>query len=172
MTPPPDDPALGSPAELRDGTVVVIRPIEQSDAPALVRFHEALSDQTSRRRFFNVHPHLSVGELARFTTVDHTDREALVMLLGNEIMAVGRLDREPGTARAEVAFVVSDAWQHRGAGTLLLAGLVAFARSIGVRELVADTLVDNRPMIDLFQRSGLVTATSSEQGVLHLTLTL
>ena len=94
------------------------------------------------------------------------------MVLGDDIMAVGRLDREPGTPTAEVAFVVSDAWQHRGAGTLLLAGLVAFARTTGVRQLVADTLSDNRPMIDLFQRSGLVTATSYDQGVLHLTLTL
>jgi RimJ/RimL family protein N-acetyltransferase len=152
--------------------MVSIRPIEPSDAPALDRFHEALSDLTTRRRFFNVHPHLSAVELARFTTVDHVDREALVMAVADEIIAVGRLDREPGTPTAEVAFVVSDAWQGRGAGTLLLVRLIDWARSIGVGRLVADTLSDNRPMIAVFHHSGLVTATQQDEGVLHLTLTL
>jgi RimJ/RimL family protein N-acetyltransferase len=157
---------------LRDGTTVDLRPIEPSDAPALVRFHDTLSDLTSRRRFFNVHPHLSTTEVIRFTTVDHVDREALVVSVDGEIVAVGRIDREPDTPSAEVAFVVSDDWQGRGVGTLLLVRLSEWARRMGVSRLTADTLSDNRPMIDLFQHSGLVTATRYDRGVLQLTLTL
>jgi GNAT superfamily N-acetyltransferase len=157
---------------LRDGTTVDLRPIEPSDAPALVRFHEALSNQTSRRRFFDVHPHLSATEVVRFTTVDHVDREALIVSVDSEIVAVGRIDRESGSATAEVAFVVSDGWQGRGVGSLLLVRLTEWARRMGVSRLTADTLGDNRPMIDLFRQSGLVTATRFDQGVLRLTLTL
>src|SRR4051812_38384967 len=49
-------------------------------APALDRFHERLSPATTRNRFFSLHPHLSAGEVKRFTEVDHEDREALVAL--------------------------------------------------------------------------------------------
>ncbi len=159
-------------ARLKGGTAVLMRPIEPSDEPRLLAFHETLSERTSRRRFFGFHPHLSSDELRRFTTVDHRDREAFVMTVDDEILAVGRLDREPGTRSAEIAFVVGDRWQNRGAGTLLLTRLVECARSIGVDQLVADTLNENRPMIELLRRSGLVTKTSYDGEVLTLTLTL
>ncbi len=151
---------------------MVIRPIEPSDADGLIRFHEALSERTSRRRFFNVHPHLSAAEVTRFTTVDHVDREALVMVVAEEIIAVGRLDREPGTPAAEVAFVVRDDWQGRGAGPLLLSRLIAWAPGIGVRELVAETFSDNRPMLDVFRRTGLVSSTEYADGILRVVLAL
>ena len=163
---------LPGPIRLRDGTTVLLRPIEPTDGPALVRFHEGLSDRTSHRRFFNVHPHLSAAEVIRFSTVDHVDREAVVLIAEGDIIAVGRFDREPGSPTAEVAFVVSDSWQGRGAGTLLLVYLTDWARQIGVSQLEADTLSDNREMIHVFNRSGIVTSTQFDQGVLHLTLTL
>ncbi|HEU4841199.1 MAG TPA: hypothetical protein VFT09_07140, partial [Ilumatobacteraceae bacterium] len=46
-----------------------VLPISPALAPALVRFHETLSPATTRNRFFAVHPHLSVDEVTRFTTV-------------------------------------------------------------------------------------------------------
>jgi hypothetical protein len=49
-------------------------------APALVRLHETLSPETTRSRFYSVHPHLSAAEVIRFTNVDHRQREALVAL--------------------------------------------------------------------------------------------
>ena len=45
-----------------------------------------------------------------------------------EIIAVGRYEREPGTDEAEVAFVVADAHQGRGIGSVLLEHLAAAAR--------------------------------------------
>jgi hypothetical protein len=55
--------------------LVAIRPMAPEDAAALVRFHERLSDDTTRRRFFTPHPSLSERELARFTHVDHRTPE-------------------------------------------------------------------------------------------------
>lgn len=57
---------------------VVFRPMRAEDAPWLNRFHERLSRETTRLRFFNLHPHLTPRELERFTHVDHRDREAIV----------------------------------------------------------------------------------------------
>src|SRR5215831_10237001 len=65
-----------SDALLSDGRVVQVRPIDASDAERLFRFHESLSPETTRLRFFAIHPYLSAAEVERFSTVDHHDREA------------------------------------------------------------------------------------------------
>ena len=75
---------------LSDGTVVDVRPIDPSDADGLLRFHSRLSPETTYYRFFSPHPTLSPQEVERFTTVDHTRRDALVALVEGEIIAVAR----------------------------------------------------------------------------------
>src|SRR4051812_31024026 len=105
---------------LRDGTAVTVRPILPSDDERLTRFHESLSPETTRMRYFSAHPHLSDRETARFTDVDHIDREAWVVLLGEEIIGVGRYERLENPLDAEVAFVVADRWQGLGVGPILL----------------------------------------------------
>lgn len=159
-------------ALLIDGTVVSIRPIEPDDAAALVRFHASLSPESIRMRFFTSHPRLGEQEVVRFCTVDHHDREALVALLDDDIIGVARYDRLPGTTDAEVAFVVTDQRQGTGAGTLLLEHLAARARYEGIERFVAETLGENRRMINVFTQSGLAPQMSWEGGVLHLVMLL
>ena len=85
-------PTIG-PAELRDGTVVMIEPMHRTDAARLDRFHHTLSPETTRLRFFHLHPEVSEREIERFTHVDHEDREALVAVHEDQIIAVARFDR-------------------------------------------------------------------------------
>jgi RimJ/RimL family protein N-acetyltransferase len=158
--------------QLRDGSLVTVREIEPSDAAALVRFHEALSRESIRMRYFSAHPHLSAVETTRLTTVDHRDRQAYVAAIGEDIVAVGRYERNGSTPEAEVAFIVADAWQGRGLGSLLLARLAAHARASGIRRLTASTLADNRPMLKVFLHSGLPLQRSTSSGVVDLTMTL
>jgi GNAT superfamily N-acetyltransferase len=143
-------------------------------APALVRFHETLSPETKRSRFFDAHPHLSAAEVTRFTNVDHRQREALVTLDGDgEIVAVARFDVLDGSSRvAEVAFVVADAWQHRGVGGALFARLAARAASVGVEQLVADTLAGNRAMRSVFRHAGHPVDELVAFGVVSVTIAL
>jgi GNAT superfamily N-acetyltransferase len=72
-------------------------------------------------------PRLSDRTLAYLADVDHVDREALVALAGDEIIAVARYHRMPDTVEAEIAIVVEDAWQRRGLGRILLERLSARA---------------------------------------------
>ena len=160
------------PVELLDGTTVHLRPMSPTDGPALVLFHEGLTDETTRLRFFNHHPHLTPRELERFTHVDHHDREALVIFDGPAIIAVGRYDRLSGTDDAEVAFVVADEWQHRGAATHLLHELADRARAEGLTRFLADTLAENRRMRDVFRHSGLVVGSEMAAGVIRVVLDL
>jgi RimJ/RimL family protein N-acetyltransferase len=138
-----------------DLSELTVRPIEPADADRLVRFHATLSLETTRLRFFTPHPRLTQNELLRFTTVDHHDREALVTLHGDDIVAVGRYDRTHEAHRAEVAFVVTDAWQGRGVGPMLLRRLVDSARAVGITCFIAHVLPENQRMLDMFAHADL-----------------
>ncbi len=118
---------------LSDGTTAKIRPIASGDAAALVRFHERLSPASITFRYF--YPHLALGaaEVAHLTEVDGHDRVALVVERDGELIAVGRYDRLRDPAQAEVAFVVADAFQHQGIGTMLLHRLATRAKEAGIR---------------------------------------
>ncbi|MEJ7584885.1 MAG: hypothetical protein WKF43_12580 [Acidimicrobiales bacterium] len=110
---PAVDPVAASMVTLRDGSRVAVVPMQPTDSVRLMRFHATLSPETTYSRFFSVHPELSSKELHRFTHVDHHDREAIVALADDEIVAVARFDLLNATD-AEVAFVVADGWQGRG----------------------------------------------------------
>jgi GNAT superfamily N-acetyltransferase len=157
---------------IRDGSRVWLRSIHRTDADRLARFHHSLSPETTRRRFFTFHPELSPDELARFTHVDHHDREAVVAVVGDDIVGVARYDRRPGTDEAEVAFVVTDAWQGRGLGSALFAELAARARASGITRLLADTFADNRRMLLVFLHSGLPTGLHYEDGFVNVAMAL
>jgi GNAT superfamily N-acetyltransferase len=141
-------------AALVDGTLARIRPIRPEDAADLADFHDHLSGETVHLRFFGAHPHLRAEEVDRFTRVDYWDRLALIAIVDGRLAAVARYDREPRSDRAEVAFVVADARQGLGLGTLLLEHLAAAACRRGVASFVAETLGTNQPMQHLFAQTG------------------
>jgi acetyl coenzyme A synthetase (ADP forming)-like protein len=141
-------------ALLSDGVPVHIRPIRPDDGAALVALHGRLSPETIYRRFFSSKPRLTDADVERFTHVDYRDRQAFVAVRDDRLIAVGRYDRLPGTADAEVAFVVEDMHQGRGLGTLLLEYLAGAAREQGITRFVAETLTENRPMRDVFRSAG------------------
>jgi GNAT superfamily N-acetyltransferase len=155
---------------LFDGTGAQVRPIRPDDADALQRFHSHLSPSTVRRRFFTFHPVLSPHEVERFTNVDGTDRYALVVECGTEIVAVGRYDRMERGDTAEVAFVVADALQHHGLGSLLFARLVRRAREVGITTFYAETLEGNASMLGVFGDSGCPMRTATSMGVVDVHL--
>lgn len=168
---PEGTPAARYPAELvcdiptAEGTTIHLRPIRPDDAPGLVRFHQGLSPQSIYRRFFSVHPKLSEAEVTWFTCVDYVNRLALVAEDGDRLVAVGRYDKSPASAEAEVAFVVLDEYQHHGIGTLLLERLAEAAWRNGVTTFVASTLADNRAMQHVFASSGFKVTRVLDRGI-------
>jgi GNAT superfamily N-acetyltransferase len=154
--------------ETRDGMVVHLRPIQPEDDQRLMEFHERLSVRSVYRRFFFVHPKLSATETEHFTHVDYVNRLALVVERDGQLIAVGRYDRTPGTTDAEVAFVVADEFQHHGLGTILLEALAEAAWKNGIAAFVAQTLAENRDMLDVFVKSGFQVTTSRDYGTVSL----
>ena len=137
-----------------DGTVCRVRPIRAEDGPGLAAFHHQLSTRSAYLRFFTIHPELSIVEIERFTRVDYDDRLALVVECDGVLVAVARYDRVPESVEAEVAFVVTDEFQHRGIAMLLLDDLAAAALSRGITTFVASTLAENLAMQTVFSHSG------------------
>lgn len=158
---------------LSDGSTLHVRSIEPGDAEGLVALHTRLSSETIYSRFFSPHPRLSEPELRRFVNVDHVDRMALVAT-GAEgaIVAVARYDRHPGSDWAETAFLVEDAYQGRGIGTLLLEHLAAYARQQGIFRFVAETLLSNAAMRRVFRNAGFREVVRYDSGVLHIEMDL
>jgi acyl-CoA synthetase (NDP forming)/RimJ/RimL family protein N-acetyltransferase len=152
---------------LRDGSVAHIRPITPSDAPAVHRFHAGQSDESIYMRFFAPLRQLSDREVTRFTNVDYVDRVALVATVRGDIIGIGRYDRVTRTS-AEVAFNISDSYQGRGIGSVLLEHLAVIAWEAGVTEFTAEVLPQNRKMISVFSEAGYEVSRRIEDGVVSL----
>jgi GNAT superfamily N-acetyltransferase len=153
---------------LEDGNLAAIRPIRPEDAESLNDFHEHLSGDTVYRRFFNAHPHLQAAEIERFTCVDYRKRLALVAEIDGRLSGVARYDRDPDSDQAEVAFVVADALQGHGLGSLLLEHLAVAARRRGIATFVAHTLSTNYPMQNVFRHAGFACEQRWADGLIEL----
>lgn len=167
----PDPP--GYPRELErdvvnDGLRYHVRPIRPDDGARLVEFHARLSPRSVYLRFFSAHPTLSEAEITRFTEVDYEGRLALVATAGDHVVAVARYDGPSGASEAEVAFVVGDEYQHHGVGSELLDELAQAALARGVTTFRAETLAENRAMLDVFHHAGYDVTSSFEHGTVTL----
>jgi GNAT superfamily N-acetyltransferase len=67
---------------------------------------------------------------------------------------------------------VEEDFQGQGIAGLLLGHLARIARQQGVRELTAEVLPVNRGMLTVFSRSGLPMQSATEDGVVHVALSL
>jgi acetyltransferase len=148
---------------LKDGTAITVRPICPEDEPLLVQFHHALSDQSVRLRYFTqmkLDQRIAHERLIRVCFNDYDRDIALIATHQSEqsskqqIIGVGRLSRIPGLNEAEVAVVISDAWQNRGLGTRLMKMLLQVAKDERVGRVVANILPENAEMQRICEKAG------------------
>jgi acetyl coenzyme A synthetase (ADP forming)-like protein len=156
---------------LIDGGTAHIRPIRADDFDNLRALHSRLSPQSIYFRFFSPIPKVPEAQLRHLVEVDYRDRFALVAELDGEVVAVVRYDRGNDTA-AEVAFVVEDDQQRRGMATVMLEHLAAVARSNGIERFEAETLPDNRAMMDVFRHAGFDVTSHFDSGVIDVSFSI
>jgi GNAT superfamily N-acetyltransferase len=131
---------------------VATRPVQTDDGPRFCRLWERLSPDTVYRRF-HAPLHRPPPGAHRLVEVDHDLREALVAVVGPDVVGVARYDRSPADpATAEFAVVVEDAWQGVGVGRQLLQELGDLAGRRGVRTFTATVQPDNDRMVGLIRR--------------------
>ena len=142
----PPHAATGNTVVLRDGSAVLIRPVQSADAPLLADGFARLSDASRQMRFLTKKKELTPAELRYFTDVDHHDHEALGALdhAGGRGVGIARYVRDSEDPQAaEIAVTIIDDWQGRGLGTELLAQLSDRARQEGIRRFTALVAADN-----------------------------
>jgi len=166
--------AVGT-VSLRDGTPVLIRPVDPADRSLLVEGFEHLSERSRYQRFFRVVDHLREDEVDFFVNVDHDQHEALGATTpdGARGLGVARYIRlSPESPAAEVAVVVTDEAQGRGLGRVLVDELAELARAHGIERFVAQTGVSNRPFRRIMERLGPTRTLGVEGGTIELETTL
>jgi len=160
---------------LRDGSQIEIRALRPEDEADMLAALEQASAQSLQRRFFVMKRHFSDKERAFFMDIDFKNHVALVALVedaGRKVLIGGSryVVFEPG--RAEMAFMVVDAWQRRGIGSLLMHHLIQIARDVGLQELTADVLPENTGMLKVFEKFGFKPAPRHDPHTVHLALKL
>jgi acetyltransferase len=166
--------------ELGDGTPVTIRPIRPEDEPLMVKFHETLSEESVYMRYFhmmNLDQRTTHERLTRICFIDYDREMALVAEHTDpgtgerEILGVSRLSRG-GAVRDEAEFsvLVSDRFQLRGVGTLLVRRILEVGRSEGLRRITAEILFDNRAMQHISKKLGFQLRRDTEEMVVKADL--
>jgi RimJ/RimL family protein N-acetyltransferase len=158
---------------LRDGRTITIRAQRPEDLDGWRAALARTGAGTLYRRFLGAKRELSEKEVHYFLDIDFVEQVALVAVAEEDgrstLIGGGRyFVVEPG--KAEVAFALVDECQAKGIGSALLRHLAAIGREAGLRELVAEVLSDNLPMLKVFERSGLAMSTRREGPVVHVTL--
>jgi RimJ/RimL family protein N-acetyltransferase len=156
---------------LRDGSEAAIRPIRPDDKERLRAAFRALEPASVYTRVFHAKKDLSAEELRRLTELDPAKEAALVVTIGERIIAVGRYI-VTSDACAEVAFTVEEDYQRNGLAGRLLRELAGIARARGLAKFEAFVLPENHAMLAVFERSGLALERKYEDGAIRLTLEL
>ena len=149
---------------------VTTRPVRPDDQLLFYRLWPRLSPETVYRRFHAPVHGLPAATVRYLVTVDHDLREAVVAVVGGEVVGVARYDRpveDPSTA--EVAVLVEDAWQGVGLGRQLLAELTSLAARRGVRTVTGTVQPGNRPVLDLVRRLLPGSTVTADDDVLTVT---
>lgn len=143
----------------KDGVELIVRPVKPTDEEMLSDMFYDLSDQTIINRFFSMLKSMPHRKLQEFCCIDYNTEMSLVVVAGSppkeKIVGIGSYHLNPATQRAEVAFLVADAWQGRGIGTFLMQMLVKIAKSRNIKGFTAEVLRDNVAMIALMHKSGV-----------------
>jgi len=156
---------------LRDGSTAQVRPAEPDDREALRAFFHQLSTQSKKHRFFSSAdpPQALIDQ--QCDSSDPRVRFTLIVSRAQGIIACGSYVARDETT-AEVAFAVDDEFQGKGLGGLLLERLALIGARHGFVRFWAVTQIDNRLMLDTFDRSGFRMRSKVEDDYVEIDLSV
>ena len=158
----------------KKGLEIFLRPVKITDETMLKDFFYDLSEDSMYMRFFSARKDMPHKRLQDFVIVDWSLKmEILAVIKEKEreretIIALGQYELNPDKYLAEVAIVVKDEYHGMGVGKELLSYLTYIARRHGLLGFTADTLVENKAMVSLFEKMGFYTEKRREEGVYEM----
>lgn len=173
-----DSAEFGNQVLLSDGTPARLRALVSGDRQLLEQMYAALSPASRYGRFLSTPPRLTEPILDYLiNTVDQVDHVALVLLApaggpDEHAVGVGRIARYPDDpTTADVSLAVADAWQGRGAGSVLAKALLKY-RPTGVTRLVSMIAAGNAASFAVMSELGTATRRPVEGGAFEVTIAL
>jgi acetyltransferase len=142
-----------------NGEDLVLRPIRLRDASQHLAFLAAIDPEDLRMRLHGGRRELLPDELADLTDLD-TAREAAFVAVRtgipqlDETLGVVRAAWDAKKEEADLGMLVRSDQQGRGLGERLLAKMIDYLRSRGIRRVVASVLRENQAMRDLAAAQG------------------
>ncbi len=160
---------LVSDVALRDGSTVRVRPARPGDATRVEDYLIGLSPETRRLRFWS--QAIDVRALAaRIVDVDYRDHLTLLVLQGGDegrMIGGAQYIRIEG-GRAEVSLSVTDEFQGKGIGSILLGQMAQEAARHEITTFVAEVLPENHAMVNVFRASGFTVSIRATPGAIEV----
>jgi len=157
------------------GLQLFLRPVKISDEPLLKEFFYSLSDQSMYRRFISFRRDMPHERLQEFVIIDYTKAMIILACIKEEerekVVALGQYYIDPNTHSAEVAQATREEYQRKGIGQELLSYLTLLAKREGLLGFTAEVLIENKPMLHLFEKMGFDIQRQGAQGVYELKMT-
>jgi RimJ/RimL family protein N-acetyltransferase len=164
---------------LRDERLLMIRAVRPDDKGLVLEALPGVSAESVYRRLFTAKKNITEDGLKKITEVDFVNTVALFAVLekdgADQIVGGGRYVRS-GTSekgqRAEVAFLIEDAFQGLGIASRIFKHLVAIARESGITQFEAEVLPTNEAMLKVFTRSGIPITRTVTRDSVHVLMEL
>ena len=161
---------------LKNGTLVYIRFLRQSDKEYIEKGYKELSYKSQYFRFISPPASLSDKYLKYLTEIDNRNHVAMIAF------AIEKpLKRAIGVARyiklidnpvsAEYAITVADSYQNKGLGTIFFNLLVEHAKKNNISNLTGYILSENLPMLKIVRHHN-INVRKEEGGLLRVDLPL
>lgn len=156
----------------RTGLRLLLRPVKLSDEPLLKDFFYSLSNDSMYRRFISTRTDMHHDRLQPFVVINYMKEMVILAVLQEDTkeMIVGMAQHiiDANTHTAEAAFVVRDDHQGKGIGQELLTYITYLARKQGLLGFTAAVLMENRQMLQLFEKMGFIIEKRAEGGMYEL----
>ena len=153
---------------LKDGTEIILRPIKAEDEGRFNELIKSLSVESMRFRFFEMIKEMSHETLTNYCNLDYDRQIAIVAELQEgrrQIIGAGRVIAESDMKSGEFAVLVSDQWQRKRLGSLLLDYILDVAKNMRLKRIFAHILPENYKMIGLCEKKGFKMETLDEETV-------
>lgn len=152
------------------------RPAKPTDEPMLKEMFYSLSRDTVYNRFMGLKRSMPHRELMHIVNIDYDTRMTVCGFVNEDgvwsMTSFAMYDLDKASNTAEISFAVSDRWQNKRIGTMLMDMMIAIARDRKIKAFTAELLGENMRMLDLFYRTGLKVETRLMEDTYLVTIDL
>jgi acetyltransferase len=158
--------------KLTNGAAVKLRAIMPEDEHRHLAMLKKFSPKTVRQRFFHMVRDWDHEALIGYCFNDYDREIAIVAEKGKgdkrELLGVVRIMGDPGKDTAEFAIVVTDEWQKKGLGTIMLQYIMEIARQKKLSKIWGHVFVDNAELVSILRKENFSFTSSEDTGVYYV----